>query len=191
MSTVTTAEVFAMGRAAAADWLSDNHTHVKPISLAKCRAVRLTDMVLQYEALPQFDELLTSWEDGFDSTAHGQQATQHEQHDQTSTPATTSALHAPFSFLHSSLKFDYSAQFVALTMDVAQGLELCLELVGSSTLTRSMNGDADADDQDRPLLDCSDTERLTRFATASAGLLARHAESHIEWLNKYRAAEVK
>ena len=57
-----TAEVFAMGRAAAADWLSDNHTHAKPISLAKCRAVRLTDMVLQYEALPQFDELLASWD---------------------------------------------------------------------------------------------------------------------------------
>jgi hypothetical protein len=74
---VTKAAMFASGRAAAADWLSDNHKHEKPISLAKCRAVRLTDMVLQYEALPYFDALLTAWGEGFDSTvlanqrAHG------------------------------------------------------------------------------------------------------------------------
>jgi len=71
MSTVktTAAAMFAVGRAAAADWLSENHQREKPISLAKCRAIRLTDMVLQYEALPQFDALLASWEEGFDSTA--------------------------------------------------------------------------------------------------------------------------
>lgn len=79
MSTVkvTTAAMFATGQAAAADWLSDNHKRGKPISLAKCRAVRLTDMVLQYEALPYFDALLAAWGEGFDSTvlahqrAHG------------------------------------------------------------------------------------------------------------------------
>lgn len=65
----TTAAMFAVGRAAAADWLSENHLREKPISLAKCRAIRLTDMVLQYEALPQFDALLASWEEGFDSAA--------------------------------------------------------------------------------------------------------------------------
>jgi len=74
---VTTAAMFATGRAAASDWLGDNNKREKPISLAKCRAVRLTDMVLQYEALPYFDALLAAWCEGFDSTvlahqrAHG------------------------------------------------------------------------------------------------------------------------
>lgn len=74
---VTTTSTFATGRDAAADWLSSNDKRGKRISLVKCRAIRLTDMVLQYEALPYFDELLTAWEEGFDSTvlahhrAHG------------------------------------------------------------------------------------------------------------------------
>lgn len=101
------------------------------------------------------------------------------------------AAHVPYSFLHDTLKNDVSAQFVEMTMTMAQGLELCLELINSSALTRAMNSDADADDQERPLLSYYDTERLTRFATTSAGLLARHAENHIEWLNKYRAAGAK
>jgi hypothetical protein len=65
---VTTTATFATGRDAAADWLSNNDKRGKRISLAKCRAIRLTDIVLQYEALPYFDELLTAWEEGFDST---------------------------------------------------------------------------------------------------------------------------
>lgn len=191
MSTVTTAEVFAMGRAAAADWLRDNHTHAKPISLAKCRAVRLTDMVLQYEALPQFDELLASWEAGFDSAARQDQAATSAERLVKTAETVAGAAHVPFSFLHDSLKHEQSAQFVEMTMSMAQGLELCLELVNSSTLTTVMNGDADADDQESPVLSYYDTERLTRFAIASAGLLARHAESRIEWLNKHCAKEGK
>ena len=71
---VTTAAMFATGRSAAADWLSDNHKRENPISLAKCRAIRLTDMVLQYEALPNFDELLSAWGEGFDSTVRAHQS---------------------------------------------------------------------------------------------------------------------
>lgn len=108
----------------------------------------------------------------------------------TSAPAKlppTAAAHKPFLFLHDSLKYDQAAQFVAVTMDIAQGIKLCLELASNSTLTRAMNLDADAGEEDLPLLDATDTDRIMRLAAAAAHLLASHAEKHIEWLNEHKA----
>lgn len=99
----------------------------------------------------------------------------------------TAAAHQPFSFLHDSLQYDPGAQFVAVTMDIAQGIKLCLEVANSSTLARAMNVDADAGEEDLPLLDVTDTDRIMRLAAAAAHLLATHAEKHIEWLNEHRA----
>lgn len=96
------------------------------------------------------------------------------------------AAHAPFSFLHKEFEFDSMAQFVALTMDITQGVQTCLEMVHTSSLARSMNLDSDAGDEDVPLLSVVDTERLLRFATASAGMLASKANDTIDWLNKYK-----
>ena len=99
----------------------------------------------------------------------------------------TSAAHQPFSFLHSSLQHDPGAQFVAVAMYIAQGVKLCLEMANSSTLARAMNLDADAGEEDLPLLDVTDTDRIMRLAAAAAHLLATHAEKHIEWLNEHRS----
>lgn len=99
----------------------------------------------------------------------------------------TAAAHQPFSFLHGSLQYDPSAQFVAVAMDIAQGVKVCLEMANSSALARAMNLDADAGEEDLPLLDVTDTDRVMRLAAAAAQLLATHAEKHIEWLNEHKA----
>ena len=101
------------------------------------------------------------------------------------------AAHVAFSHLHDSVKDDPDAQFAATTMDIARGIGLCLEMVTNSDLAREMNADADAADEDLPLLDPADTYILTRFAISSAKLLADHAEDRITWLNEYRATEGK
>lgn len=94
------------------------------------------------------------------------------------------AAHQPYSILHAGLQRDQAAQFAVTVMDVAQGLELCIELANNSVLTRSMNGDAGNDDA-MPILNMDGTERLLRFATSAARLLADHAESRIQWMNEF------
>lgn len=98
-------------------------------------------------------------------------------------PASPAAIHEPFSFLDRDLKHDQGAQFVADVMDIAQGIGLCLELVNSSTLDRTMNADIDPQHTVRPILGECDTERLLRFATTSARMLAIAAETRIALLN--------
>lgn len=67
--TVRPKQMFAKGREAAADWLTDAGKGRKlPYPLNVCRAVRQFDTVAQYEMMPNFPELLTAWEEGFDST---------------------------------------------------------------------------------------------------------------------------
>lgn len=91
------------------------------------------------------------------------------------------AINQPFSWLAPHPEHDASAEFVALTMDVCNGLSTCLELVQASNIDRI--------DHARPLLSPSDTDRLMRLATAAAGLLSGAAESHIEWVNLKRTRE--
>ncbi|PLY40273.1 hypothetical protein CSZ94_21800 [Janthinobacterium sp. ROICE36] len=95
------------------------------------------------------------------------------------------AAHQPYCILHASLQRDQAAQFAVTVMDVAQGLQLCIELANNSVLTRSMNGDAGSDDA-MPILNMDGIERLLRFATSTARLLADHAESRIQWMNEFR-----
>ena len=97
----------------------------------------------------------------------------------------SAAVHDPFSFLHPRLKHNRMAQFAASVLDITQGVSVCLELVHSSSLTRMMNDDSGPEDTQVPILDTVDTDRLLRLATASANLMASHAEKHIEWLNEH------
>jgi hypothetical protein len=106
-------------------------------------------------------------------------------------PPASAAAHKPFSFLREELRGDSAAQFVAMTMDIARGLQVCIELTNASNLTREMNEDCDAGAEESPTLDLVDTDYLTRFAAASACLLANHATNRIEWLNKYAIKERK
>lgn len=101
------------------------------------------------------------------------------------------AAHDPFSFVANRLKHDPNARFAASVLDITQGIGLCLELVNSSTTARMMNEHCDPHEEQIPMLDPFDTDRLMRFATASATLMASHAEKHIEWMNKYYDREGK
>jgi hypothetical protein len=94
-----------------------------------------------------------------------------------------SSIHQPFSWFAPQLGSDVSAQFVARTMDVCHGRHSCLDLVNPSKKARS--GLAYGTGDDVPLLDRIETERLLRFAMASAGLLAEDASIRIQWMNEH------
>ncbi len=90
-------------------------------------------------------------------------------------------LHKPFSWLADGVKNDRRAQFAAMTLDICQGVETCLELVHTSSLERH---------QESPMMGAGDTDRLLRMAMASIRLLGESAEADIEFLNdsQWRAA---
>lgn len=94
--------------------------------------------------------------------------------DSSATPS-SAALHQPFSWLHSSLKNDSGAQFIARTRDVCNGVALCLELVHMSDVDRATCVP--------PLLSVCDTERLMQLALVSVRMLAESAACEIEALN--------
>lgn len=85
------------------------------------------------------------------------------------------ALHQPFSWLHSSLKNNQDAQFVARTRDVCNGVALCLDLVQMSDVDRATCAQS--------VLSVCDSERLMLLAAASVKMLADSAEREIEYLN--------
>ncbi|AQR70078.1 hypothetical protein BZG29_18395 [Janthinobacterium sp. LM6] len=101
------------------------------------------------------------------------------------------AFHVPFSHLDHRLKDDQDAQFAAITMDIARGIGVCLEIASNSDLAREMNADADPADEDLPVLGPVDTYILTRFAISAARLLADQAEDRITWMNEYCVKEAK
>jgi hypothetical protein len=84
-------------------------------------------------------------------------------------------IHVAFSWLHSSLERDPRAEFVALTLDVCNGVRVCLQVV--------QQGLIDAQCNHRPLMSPNDQERLVLLATRSAEMLARLAEAEIDHLN--------
>lgn len=94
------------------------------------------------------------------------------------------AVHRPFSWLPNEGKHDQVAQFMALTMDVCNGIQTCLELVHSGDLTRRLNEDADLGEEVAPTLGRLDRERLLLLATASVRMLAGDAERQIIQANK-------
>lgn len=89
------------------------------------------------------------------------------------------AVHRPFSWLSNESTHDQAAQFMALTMDVCNGVQTCLELVHSGDLTHKMNEDADPGEEVAPTLDRLDRERLLLLANASVRMLADEAERRI------------
>jgi len=61
------AVLYATGCAKASDWLLTNSARRRPVTAVVWRALRLTEMVMQYETEDNFAELLAAWEKGFDS----------------------------------------------------------------------------------------------------------------------------
>ncbi|WP_304360190.1 hypothetical protein, partial [Collimonas fungivorans] len=92
------------------------------------------------------------------------------------------ANHQPFSWLTEDLHMNRSAQFMALTLDLSQGIKTCLSLIHASNLAREHG-----DEESPPTLNVSDTECLTRMAIAAAGVLSERAESYIDVFNDMRA----
>lgn len=94
------------------------------------------------------------------------------------------AEHRPFSFLADRLQHDPNARFAEAVLDITQGITVCLSIVHSSNMTRSMNRE-NPDATRMPIVNTVDTAQLLRMAAASAELIARQAERHIEWMNEY------
>jgi hypothetical protein len=92
-------------------------------------------------------------------------------------------IHEPFSWLNKGVANRHEAQFVALTMDVCNGVETCLQLLHSDMLARNRNQWADPGQEDAPLLDKATGERLLLLATAASRMLAERAEAQIDTLN--------
>jgi hypothetical protein len=100
-------------------------------------------------------------------------------------------LHKAFSWLRPDLEHDHDAQFVATAHDVCKGIATCLQLVQNSNMVRSNQDDFVPGDEDAPLLDIGDTERLMLFAQAAAQMLGEDAERRIERLNERAQKKAK
>lgn len=88
------------------------------------------------------------------------------------------ALHEHYSFLLPAARRLPRAEFVERTRDVVSGVALCLELIHSSNIARDVDADSDT-----PILNVYDTDRLARFAIASARLLEHAANVDIQSMN--------
>lgn len=99
----------------------------------------------------------------------------------TASTSGTDAVHQPFSLLPLKYRTDGPAQFYALTMDVCQGIQTCIDLTHFSTMDR----DGDASDT-MPMLNIVDTDRLFRLALTSSQMLAELAAARIDRLNRWK-----
>lgn len=93
-----------------------------------------------------------------------------------SPPPEPDAFHQAFSWLPSHHQSNESAQFYALTMDVCQGIQTCIDLAQVS--------DTDRDSDTMPALDALATERLLRLALTSSQMLAELAARRIDKLDR-------
>ncbi|MDY7548361.1 hypothetical protein RGU75_19285 [Glaciimonas sp. CA11.2] len=89
-------------------------------------------------------------------------------------PTSPESLHQPFSWLPEHHKNEEAAEFYALTKDVCQGIQTCIDLAHFSNMDR--------DTDTTPMLNIADTETLLRFALTSSHMLARFAELPIDKL---------
>ncbi|QRX82019.1 hypothetical protein [Glaciimonas sp. PAMC28666] len=85
------------------------------------------------------------------------------------------ALHQPFSWLPAHHQLNASAQFYALTKDVCQGIQTCVDLAHFSVMDRGSDT--------TPVLNIEDTDRLLRLAVTSSRMLAQIAAVHIDGLD--------
>ena len=91
--------------------------------------------------------------------------------------------HKAFSWLWNS-EPDHRAEFVALTYDVARGVETVFDIVMNTQLHQVLYEDDRTDPDGRPLFSKGDTERLVRLALASARMLGDEADIVINDINR-------
>ncbi|QRX84264.1 hypothetical protein [Glaciimonas sp. PAMC28666] len=85
------------------------------------------------------------------------------------------ALHQAFTWLPSTHKNDEAAEFYALTKDISQGLQTCVDLAHFSTMDR--------DSDTTPVLDVEGTDRLLRLTITTLKMLAQVAAAKIDHLD--------
>ena len=95
------------------------------------------------------------------------------------------AVHQPFSWIFDDAKDYPMADFVALTMDIADGIHTCLEIVQLSNLIRSENDDRAPEDAELPAVNANDAGKLQRLTIAATRLLRDYAARRIDWINEY------
>jgi hypothetical protein len=98
-------------------------------------------------------------------------------------PVEVPPIHQPFSWV-GHIPNDHNANFAALTLNVCQGVQTCLELIHSTDLAISSG----AGDENPPILGVEDKERLLLLSTATMRMLGRQAEEHIAHLGEQARA---
>lgn len=88
-------------------------------------------------------------------------------------------LHVPVSWLVPGLQDDLGAQFVALAMDICNGVNTCLELIHATDIALM----ARDPENDPPISGIVDREHLLLLARASTRLLSERAWHYTERLN--------
>ena len=89
------------------------------------------------------------------------------------------AIYEPFSWVRPDVDMSSNADFAALAIDVCSGVKTCLQLIHLSDLARSSG----AGDEDPPVLDLRDTERLIRLSIAATSMLSDEAHARVERAN--------
>ena len=103
----------------------------------------------------------------------------------------TRALHQPFSWIDDAARDYPMADFLALTSDVCNGIQTCLEIIESSDLECGCHSDLAPDATELPVLSPYHAGILRRFSIASAKLLRKHADQEINWINAHGAARLQ
>lgn len=97
-------------------------------------------------------------------------------------PRSNGAAHVSYIARGENLRYDPDATFTESVMNVAQGIELALELAHSSALERLGAGQGG---EASPVLSTSDTDIMMRFALEAARLLAASAEQHLDYIQEF------
>ena len=105
--------------------------------------------------------------------------------EQSPKPNRARAVHQPFSWIDDAARDYPMADFLALTLDVCNGIQTCLEIIESSDLECTYHSDLAPDNAELPVVSAYHAGILRRLSIASAKLLRKHADQEINWLNEH------
>ena len=101
------------------------------------------------------------------------------------------AFHQPFSWIDDAARDYPMADFVALTLDVCNGIRTCLEIIEASDPECRCHSDPAPDDAELPVVSAYHAGILRRLSIASARLLREHADQKIIWINEHGAEHLQ
>ena len=101
------------------------------------------------------------------------------------------AVHQPFTWLADDVTDYPMADFLALTMDICDGVHSCLQIVHLSDLIRSENDDRAPEDAELPAVNAYDSAKLMRLSIGTIRLLRDYAARQIDWINANGAEQLQ